>query len=423
MGQVKYNALKLSKYREYFHNKRVLVIGSGAVGSYLMEFLAKMGVSPDVMDYDKYTLENAAKHSCLVRTPEDADRNKAECTSSRVQELLEDGCTSNGIDVELSKLGPEAFADYEVVFLAVDNFDAKLLFNELVRQLPKERRPVVIMDGTYDEMAQSVILDNTDFCLDCLIDENWKKDSSIHTSCVGPQWRDLKGVPEIVRTSNMASSMAAHLSVEQFRAYIIQDKNVMNKRLTYTAYPNLELSVSHPMIKKSCAGCAIKPPLNMYKLTGTVLTKTLGEALTEISKTLKSDEFEVSVHRLNLGKVIYSGFAVRTICHSCGSPLVLMKHSGRMYQSDLFCESCKQKKMLSNSIYSGESGEILYAFTNDTAENIKKKTLFELGYPLGTHIEVVQRNGALSIIETEKIIKTIFYCEDDHDQMHRIKKL
>ena len=134
------------------------------------------------MDFDVFTLENAAKHSCLVRTTDDASRNKAVCVSERVQPLLDDGCASNGVNGDLCRLGPEAFADYDYVVAAVDNFDAKVLLNEQIRQLPDDRRPVVIMDGTHDEMAQSVILDNREFCLRCLIDESWMKDSSVRTS-------------------------------------------------------------------------------------------------------------------------------------------------------------------------------------------------------------------------------------------------
>lgn len=214
MNKVVYNALKLSEYRPLFHALRVLIVGAGAVGTHLMEKFAKMGLSPDAMDFDSFTLENAAKHSCLIRTPEDAGRNKAECSSDRVQPLLDDGCSSNGIDSDLCLFGPEAFADYKYVIVAVDNYDAKVLLNELIRQLPESRRPIIIMDGTHDEMAESVILDNTEFCIRCQIDENWMKDSSIRTSCTGPQLRQIDGVNEIVRTSNLASSMAAHLSAE-----------------------------------------------------------------------------------------------------------------------------------------------------------------------------------------------------------------
>ena len=127
MPKAIYNAWKLSEYRPLFHALPVLIVGAGAVGTHLMEFFAKMGLSPDAIDFDTFTLENAAKHSCLIRTPDDAGRNKAQCAAQRVQPLLEEGCSSNGIDGDLCLLGPEAFAGYRYVVAAVDNYDAKLL--------------------------------------------------------------------------------------------------------------------------------------------------------------------------------------------------------------------------------------------------------------------------------------------------------
>lgn len=423
MGKVVYNVLKLSIYRPLFHALRVLVIGTGAVGSYLMEYLAKMGLSPDGMDFDYLTLENAAKHSCLVRTPEDAGRNKAECTAERVQPLLEEGCSSNGINGDLCKLGPEAFSDYAYVIVAVDNFDAKLLLNELIRQIPEERRPIIIMDGTYDEMAQSVILDNTEFCIDCLIDERWKKDSSIRTSCTGPQVRQIDGVSEIVRTSNLASSMAAHLSAEQLRASVIGDNTVMNRRLTYTAYPHLELSVSHPMRKRNCPGCAIHSPTKVEWLHGNVTDVTLKEAMNQIASILGTKDFEMSVHRLNYRKIVHAGFIVDDVCHFCGKSIKVMKHEGRVFLDDLLCEECRSQGKHAHQNAAFSHGEIIHAFEPGCSEEIQKMSLYNLGYPLGAHIEVIQRNGALDFLDAGKITRTVFAFDEDHLKMHEIHEL
>ena len=340
MSKVIYNALKLSEYRPLFHALRVLIIGAGAIGSYLAEFCAKMGLSPDEIDFDCFTLENGAKHSCLVRTPDDGGRNKAECIAERVQPLLDEGCTSNGIDGDLCLLGPEAFVDYKYVIAAVDNFDAKVLLNELIRQIPEDRRPIVIMDGTHDEMAQSVIIDNTEFCLRCLINESWMKDSSIRTSCAGPQIRQYDGVSEVVRTTNRASSMAAYLSTEQLRGSVLGAEDVMNRRLTYTAYPHLELSSSRPMRKHNCPGCAIHPPGKIEWLHGNVMGVTLKEAMDQIAVLLDTTEFEISVHRLNYRKIVHAGFIVDDVCHSCGTSIKVMKHEGRVFLDDLLCDKC-----------------------------------------------------------------------------------
>lgn len=423
MPKVVYNALKLSEYRPMFHGLRVLIIGTGAVGTHLMEFFAKMGLSPDAMDFDFFTLENAAKHSCLVRTPDDVGRNKAECTSERVQPLLDDGCSSNGIDGDLCKLGPEAFADYNYVVAAVDNFDAKVLLNELIRQLPKDRRPIVIMDGTHDEMAQSVILDNTDFCVRCLIDETWMKDSSIRTSCTGPQIRQIDGVSEIIRTSNLASSMAAHLSAEQLRASVVGAKDVMNRRLTYTAYPHLELSSSRPKRKSNCPGCVIHPPADIEWLHGSVMEVTLKDAMDQISTCLGTTDFEISVHRLNYRKIVHAGFIVDDVCHSCGKPIRVMQHEGRIFLDDLLCEECSTAEKHAHYNVEFSHGEILHAFTSDCEKSIQNMTLYDLGYPLGAHIEVIQRNGAFDFLDADKTTRKVFAFDKDHLKIHNVHKL
>ncbi len=416
-----YNDLKLSVYRPLFRGIRVLIIGSGAVGTYDAEFLAKMGVSLDCVDFDHFTLENAAKHSCLIRTPEDADKNKAVCTSERVQPLLEEGCTSNGIDADVCKLGPEAFSGYDYVVIAVDNEAAKVLINEQIRELPAKRRPVVIVDGTYDEMASSVILDNKEFCIRCLLGEEWLKNSSVSTSCVGPQYRDIDGVAEIIRTSNTASSMAAHLSCEQIRGSVLKYDGVMNRRLTYSAYPNLELSSSVPMKKKECPGCSIEPHENIKWLHGSVLDITLKEALDQISKSLNDRDFELLVHNLNYKNMIYSGFVTDDACHSCGKPIQVMRHEGRLYLNDLLCEECSAKGEKAYRSTELKHGEILYAFSYED-ESLMDMTLFELGYPLGAHIEVIQRKGKLDCLD-EGMDKTIFAFDEDHSKMHVIHKL
>ena len=422
MPKVIYNTMKLSIYHLLFHGRKALIIGAGAVGTYFMEFLAKMGLSPDALDFDSFTLENAAKHSCLIRSPEDAGRNKAECSSERVQPLLNEGCTSNGIDSDLRNLGPEAFADYDIVFSAVDNRAAEVLLNELIRQLPEDRRPIIIKAGTHGEMAQSVILDNKEFCLRCLIDEGWMKNATIRTSCTGPQYMEEDGVKETVRTTNRASAMAAYLGSEQYRGHVLGVENVMNRRLTYTAYPHLELSTSHPMRKHNCPGCAIHPPANIEWLHGCMINNTLQEILDQITQKLNTTEFEVSIHRLHYNEITYARFIVSDVCHSCGKPIKVMRHEGRVFLNGLLCEECSSSGKHAYQSDDFFSNDIIRVFTVNTDEEIRKMTMYELGYPLGAHIEVIQRNGAFDFLD-DGIRKTVFALDGDSQMMHNIKKL
>lgn len=417
-----YNPLKLSVYRPLFSGKKVLIIGGGAVGSNVAENVAKMGSSLDILDFDTFSLENAAKHSCLVRTPDDVGRNKAECVSARVQPLLEEGCSSNGIDADLCMIGPEAIAEYDAVILCVDNYAAKILFNQLWKQIPQERRPVVIMDGTHEEMAQSMMADGKEFCLRCTIDESWLKTAAVRTSCSGPQIRQFDGIPEIIRTSGVASSIAANLSCEQYRAWVIGDEQAMNRRLTYVAYPNLSLGSTRPMKKHSCPDCGITPPRQLQWLPGTVLSTTLDDALMLISEALGTEDFEMAVHPLNYRNIMHSGFVLDDVCHVCGKTISVMKHEGRTFLKDLVCDDCRQAGKVPRYSRDFVPGSILHAFDFRCSGEVRSRTLFELGYPLGAHIQVIQRNGALDFLD-EKIVCTTFAFREDPRQMHSVKKL
>ena len=298
----------------------------------------------------------------------------------------------------------------------------RLYLGEMIRQLPPERRPVVIMDGTIGESASSVMLDNTDFCIDCLIGEGWKKERAVHTSCTGPQFRTTGGVREIVRTSNLASSLAAHLTCEQLRAHVIGFEGVMNRRLTYTAFPGLELSSSHPMRKVNCPGCAVHPPAKIEWLRGSVLDTTLGDVMAQIGAFLGSDDFELSVHRFSYSGVVHGGFVAEDVCCCCGRPIRVMQHEGRLFADDLRCADCAaaDKPVQSDTVL--QHVEPLHAFTPASGKALRALTLYEAGYPLGAHLEVIQRNGALDFLDVG-ITRTVFAFEGDAAKMHTIHKL
>ncbi len=418
-----YNPLKLSEHRSKFTNKKILIIGGGAVGTNVAEDIAKMGSSLDIIDFDSFTLENAAKHSSLVRTPEDVGRNKAECVSSRVQPILENGCHSNGINADLCMLGPEAIAEYDYVFLSVDNYAAKVLMNELLLSIPQERRPITVQNGTYDEMAQSVILDGKEFCLHCLISDDWFDNSSIRTSCSGVQVRKIDGVSEIIRTSGLASRKAADISAEQYRAHVIGIKNVINHRITYTAFPNLELSSAKPMRRKNCPGCAIQPPEKIQWLTGNVLDITLDQLLHKIEADLGTNEFEVASHQLNYKKVTYSEFIITYPCRCCGSEIEVMKHESRTYSDDLICRQCRNEEKPIQANPNLTLKKTVNFFNCESNRKLKDSTLFQLGYPLGAHIKVIQRSDAFDFLDSEKIILTTFAFSGDAEKMHVIRQL
>lgn len=117
----------------------------------------------------------------------------------------------------------------------------------------------------------------------------------------------------------------------------------MNKRLTYTVYPQLALDESRPLRDPGCPGCRIGPPKNLRWLCGTVLEVTLGEALEQLREALGTDDFELMAHRLSLPGAMFTGFITDGVCHCCGEPIRVMRHEGRTSLSDLRCRTARRR--------------------------------------------------------------------------------
>ena len=201
-----YNPKKLTTDRERFHKIRVLNIGDrcGRLGGG-----GARGQALPVARCDRRRpLRARQRRQAQLPCPYARGRRQQQGSLSRAPRAAAARRRLHGKRHRLRisvRLGPEALADYDVIVCAVDNNAAKVLLNELVRRLPEERRPVVIMDGTHGEMAQSVMLDNRDFCLRCLMDESWMKDASVphlvHRPARPPPGRPRPGAPPRPRIS------------------------------------------------------------------------------------------------------------------------------------------------------------------------------------------------------------------------------
>lgn len=396
-----YNPLKLSEHREKFGSLHLLVVGAGAVGTTFCECACKMGIGQVViLDPDSFTLENAAKHGCIVRTPEDVGKNKALTVAERMKPLLDDGCTAHGIAGELRALGPRVLAQFDVVVCLVDNYDAKFLLSQLVHRLPPEARPMLLMAGTYHESASSVLLDGHGPCLRCLLDESWRKVGSIHHSCTGVHYMEEEetSAPVIVRTSHLASAVAAHLAAEQLRAAVLGDKTVLNKRLSYTASPALSLDLYTPLRKKHCPDCAMESDPEPVLLPGSVLDTTVDQTVKQLSQQ-ENAPVELLVYASDPSRS--DRFVEQSVCHCCGKPIRVMKPESRLRLSDLRCDACREAGRTafdSVEFDGGSEHRILRAFSAESSAECKALTLYEAGYPLGAYLQyLVRKDGELSI--------------------------
>ncbi|MBR3974214.1 MAG: ThiF family adenylyltransferase [Oscillospiraceae bacterium] len=415
-----FNLMKLPEYVPLFKGKRVAIAGVGAVGSYLAEIFAMMGVGEIwVFDFDRFENDNFAKCSGMIDPKRDTGRPKAQAVAERTQERMIAGGKCFGIHADLRCYGPMAFAGFDAVFIALDNYAAKELVNQNILQIPQVQRPVVGMAGTSGESAVAVLMDGGEFCLRCLFDESWLENSDIRTSCAGPQYMQIEGVDEIVRTSGLASLIAAALLAEKFRAWTLGTPYVMNTRTSYTPYPNLELLDTAPMRKRGCPDCrSFRAPEMIWPLMGSVLNLTLEEALRQITSLLGREDYELQVHLMRFKELSYGGYIVNEFCHHCGKPVSVYAHESRVHFEDILCEECMKADRF--AFYNAERPveEVMRYFAPDVKdEKLLGSSLYDLGYPIGTYLYVTCPDDAGG----ER--RYCFSCMGDQEAMQSLEQI
>lgn len=426
-GNDVFNMEKLPAYFNDFIDKKAAIVGVGAVGSYFAEFLVKMKVfNMTFIDFDIYEKENRAKSSCLFKPEEDDGKNKAIALADDVNKYFEID-TVHGIDASITCFGPMAFAEYDAVILALDNYAAKIYFNQIWIQIPKEKRPILIFGGTIGESAQSSCLDNTDGCVRCHFDEKWLENPLIRTSCTGINYSPTGDIGEHAITTGLASACSALLMAEQCRGYFVGHRGMINRKTEYTAYPNIGFTVMKPMKRITCPDCK-----NYHSVENAealqhmdVIHTTVGELLNTLKNKFPKGKIEVTAPFVEFGKIAYSKIIKDDYCRCCGNEMKgLYKHEFRTKYEDLLCDECKATgKIASTETKYEKLGTTIGSITVDNCEeSLRNKTLYEVGFGVGGFIKVIHFTEDDDIFG-EGVEFHTFYCADDYEQMRLITKL
>lgn len=414
---------KLPVYQSKFGVRKAVIIGSGAVGTYEAAQLAQLGVGRiTTIDMDYFSADNAAKHSPLIRTPEDIGRSKALATAERLGVLMIPGGKANGINANITMIGPYALEVYDAVFIALDNYAAKVYLNQQWLQIPQDKRPLLLMSGTFEELAQNNVLDGSGPCLRCLFDESWLKNGDVHTSCTGVQTRaDETGKEQIVRTSGLASERAALDTVERFRRYVLGDAEIANKRQRYTPGGDPEYRITTPRSRRTCPDCRdYYPPEQRIPLPGFMPDTTLDTLFRLLREHLGREDFTVLTHQMEFNHITYGGVIRNDFCRHCGKPLSdLWVHESRTFEDDLLCDDCKAAHKKPRNDPNRPAGTALHALTPDnTNETARALSLFRLGWPIGgyIHVQVLPENASVLDCDPETYV---FCLEGDRDLMYQ----
>lgn len=401
----RFNQTKLTDLTP-FRKVSVLDVGGGAVGSYLAELQAKMGLNHlSINDIDRYELDNASKTSSLIKLSEadgaeDDGKWKAEALAERVETVMIKGSKANGIVGSVENLGPMAFSAFDYVCAAPDNKAVREYINQQLKELPPEKRPVYIVGGTDGEMATSAVFDDLDkACYRCMCEEHSFRSSRRRTSCADAQYRFTKeGKEETIIVSNLSSVKAALMMADDLRAKATGKLPNGNRSRVWnpdSLFP--PITCEEPARRDDCPDCAkIRPPKEVYTLDGDVMTSTLRSVLKQIHDVLKSDDFALSVHRHHFGEDSFTEYVQTDYCRSCGKTFGVYRHTRFVNtEKDLLCEACRSRGAEVRADVTPGEVNIRYGFTPDESDaRILDATLFELGYPIGAFLLVTQYNGA-----------------------------
>ena len=414
MSSIEYNKDKLADIAPNA-NKKALVIGNGAVGSYLAEYIAKMGVgSITCCDIDKYHRDNGAKTSAIIRFPEDDNKEKAKALSARVSEIMIEGGHVNYIHGSIENFGPLAFSEYDFVCAGPDSKAVREYPNQQIMQLPPDQRPTYIFGGTDEEMGMSGCVDTINVCYRCTCEEGSFRSSRKKTSCNDVHYRyNADGAAEKILVSNLASAKAAILMADDIRGYVKSAGRVVNRTRSWNPDVPIPIFPEDAVRRPDCPDCNnIHYPESISFIDASVLKTTLREFFDIIKDKLNREDFELDAHTHIFGEQAFMTFITRNYCRTCGASVDVYKHSGRITEK-IQCEECRGAGLPAEGAADGGIVESVYGFRyGECEEKMLDMTLYELGFPIGAYLNIVCMNDATDRFDP-RLEEFCFACSGD----------
>lgn len=414
-----YNTEKLTPIFETMGEKSALVVGGGAIGSFICDLLVRTGVKHlAVIDKDFYEIDNIPKSSFVIRYPEDINTSKAEVLAKNLSVRTLTGRTVKGVHIDLKKIGPMALADFDYVILALDNLAMKIFAQKLLKLCPKEK-PIVLSCGTNGEFTESMLFAHDGACLRCTVPDEWllsENPETVHSCAAKINYLLPQKTLPIVSTSGIASLVSAINIVKLVIDHAKKSREFKaSERQVETTRSNDKGSHTEIAKLKNCPVCSMAPPSNIVSLSGATNVSTLRQLLTQISFYYDTP-FKLKVHILEIPGVpeqIYDQFVIEETCRHCGESFKLHKHSGDIRQTQIVCDKCAQTVDESYNRFENTNAIATRYFSlEETPDDILDTTLLELGYPIGCYYETEPVD---STAITEEICLSCLDVEDGNE--------
>lgn len=429
---VEYNPKKLTN-TDSLRDKKVLIIGVGAVGSITGELLTRNRTGlVSVLDKDVYEADNLPKSSAIIRFPEDIGKSKALALAERLNAVSDAGCRAVGNHLDLKRIGPAALSGFDYIVLALDNNSMKVFACELISAVPEDKRPIYLSGGTNKEFSEAMMFVPGGACLRCTVPDEYlqSEDPEIVFSCAARVNLLLPTKQQEIVSTSGAAGMKCAIDMDDL---ILAHSGGLHdfsesERCIQHAYPIKEGHRTVIMKHSSCPVCASKLPEQVSALPGCTARTTLKELLDMISGYFEG-AFRLNVHRLIIPSVnitqCYQDFIIRAECGACGDSFPLMRHSGLIRRDEIICPYCGGSYTKSK----GDGSDVISvsSFDYGSGEELLNKRLFDLGYPIGAYYEAEEilssdTEGEIDFLSEELSlslpVSRFFSLDEDETYLH-----
>lgn len=211
--------------QEKIRDSRVLVVGAGALGNELIKNLILLGVGEiRVIDFDKVVHSNLSRSVLFTKEDADLERDKVKAVMVNGKKLDPYGyvkIVGYNLDVTNVDHTHEVFKGIDVIFTALDNYEARLHVNNQAYYLG-----IPLIDGGMDgPMGHvQVVVPPYTSCLSCSLTPRDYKALSARLRCDGvPTDLFTPKTPAVISTTAVVAGIMTHefikliLGIERFR--------------------------------------------------------------------------------------------------------------------------------------------------------------------------------------------------------------
>ncbi|MCR4801783.1 MAG: ThiF family adenylyltransferase [Lachnospiraceae bacterium] len=372
-------------------NKRILIVGCGAVGVSALPILINVGFSfLYLIDIDKFEKSNFAKTSMVLDFPEDFGKPKAESTALHGQNAMIDGGICIGKTLNVFDVGPIFIRQFDYVISALDNYNARVYLNRICI----EADVPIFEGGTSGLYAVERTYNHKGGCFLCL-----KETPPRHNSTVGCGMQYSFDVSEgEIPSCQISSTIAAGMIVNDLVRASCDYKMKFN-HVHYFDGDNFSF-MDHPIFQEPncpCCNQTSKIKDSIYMLDGDVAHTTVREFLEKVEKILDEPCFAY----------LPESFICDDICPECGKKRIINKPEHRVNRNDIYC-----KEHFSSSKPTEHIPNELKSISMSICDTYLDLSMLELGLPYGgvltvfgeeKHIKVSMKNDMEQLFSKEQI--------------------